>query len=599
MSPAPSPAIEAGSLVTVTIKVEGQEINSAFQVLSVDCWNGVNRVPQARLVLADGSPAEGNFPISNLETFLPGQKVEVAAGYNGLEVRIFAGVIVKQGIEIAADRASTLILDLADEAIRMTLERKNAVFEKIKDSDLIGKLIQANKLKKKVTATTAVHETVVQYYASDWDLMLTRAEVNGFVVISEEGTVTVAPPETKASAVLSVDYGTSILDLDAEMNAATQFASSAIKSYTWDAGSQKLIDSGPGRVDVEEPGNVSSAQLAKVFNVKTFTQQTGAGIEKGSLQAWSSAELLKTKLSKIRGSVRFQGSSKARTGTTLELLGLGNRFSGTVYVSAVHQSIRGGKWLTTAGFGLSSDWFAAEALNISAPEASGLLPPIQGLQTGIVKKVAKDPGGEFRVQLNLPLLQNSNDVWARLGTFYASNKIGALFYPEIGDEVIVGFMNEDPRFPVILGSVYSKKRPPPFAPNDKNDTKAIVTREKLTISFDDKKKILEIRTPGNHVIKLDDSTQALSVKDDNKNTISLSKGGIELNSGSNLKIVAKGNITIQAGQNLKNSAKLTASTEGLQVTLKAKTKFSAKGTASAELIASGILTVRGALVKIN
>jgi hypothetical protein len=39
--------------------------------------------------------------------------------------------------------------------------------------------------------------------------------------------------------------------------------------------------------------------------------------------------------------------------------------------------------------------------------------------------------------------------------------------------------------------------------------------------------------------------------------------------------------------------------EGLQVEHKAKAKFAARGNAQAELAASGILTVRGALVKIN
>ena len=89
-----------------------------------------------------------------------------------------------------------------------------------------------------------------------------------------------------------------------------------------------------------------------------------------------------------------------------------------------------------------------------APGASGLLPPIAGLQTGIVKQVAKDPGGQFRVALELPLLQMPGQlVWARLASFYASNKIGEVFYPEVGDEVVAGFMNQDPRYPVILGSL--------------------------------------------------------------------------------------------------------------------------------------------------
>jgi hypothetical protein len=39
--------------------------------------------------------------------------------------------------------------------------------------------------------------------------------------------------------------------------------------------------------------------------------------------------------------------------------------------------------------------------------------------------------------------------------------------------------------------------------------------------------------------------------------------------------------------------------DGLQVAHKAKAKFSAKGNAAAEVTASGLLTIRGAMVKIN
>lgn len=597
---APPPDLNASSLVTFTIKVDGKAIASGIQVESIDTWSSVNKVPKARLVIFDGDPAKSDFELSALKTFLPGNKVEIAAGYDSKETTIFKGVIVKQGIEIDRTSASKLIVDVADEALKMTLERKNGLFEKIKDSDLIGKLIAANGLAKSVEATNTVHESVVQYYATDWDLMMTRAEMNGFVVMIADGKVTVKKPDTSQAPVLTVKYGDSILDLAAEMDAATQVTSSAIKSYTWDVATQKLIEAGPGAASVKEQGNVSSAELAKVFNIKKLAQQTGAPIEKSSLQDWSSAELLKSKLSKIRGWVRFQGSAKAVTGKTIELAGLGPRFNGTAFVSGVRHNIEDGKWQTTADFGLSFQWFCEETPDIAAPDASGQLPAIQGLQTGIVKKIAKDPDGEFRVFVNLPILQdNAKGVWARLGTFYASNKIGALFFPEVNDEVIVGFMNEDPRYGVILGGVYSKKLAPPYPPDEQNNQKALVTRSKLEINFNDKDKILEIKTPGGHSIKMDDKSGAISIKDSNKNTVSLSKGGIALDSASNIKITAKGNITLQANGNLALSAKANATMEGLQVEHKAKTKFAARGNAQAEVAASGILTVRGALVKIN
>lgn len=596
---AESPQLNASSLVTFTIKVAGKAIGSDIEVESIDTWTAVNKVPRARLVIFDGNPATSDFVLSGTKTFLPGNQVEIAAGYESKETTIFKGVIVKQGLEISQAQASKMIVDLSDESLKMSLERKNALFENIKDSDLIGKLIAANGLQKAVEATNTVHEQVVQYYATDWDLMLMRAEMNGFVVMAEAGKITVKTPDTSQAPVLSVKYGDSILDLGAEMDAATQVTSAGVKSYTWDVATQKLIESGPGAVNVKEQGNVSSAELAKVFNQKQ-TQQTGASIEKTALQDWSSAELLKSKLSKIRGWVRFQGSAKAVVGKTIELAGLGPRFNGTAFLSGVRHHIENGAWLTTADFGLSAQWFAAEAPDIAAPDASMQMPPVKGLQTGIVKKIAKDPDGEFRVFVNLPLLQdNAKGLWVRLGTFYASNKVGAFFFPEVNDEVIVGFMNEDPRYGVILGSVYSKKLAPPYPPDEQNTKKALMTKGKLEIYFDDKDKIIEIRTPGKHLIKMDDKSGAISIQDSNKNTVSLSKGGIALDSGSNIKITAKGNINIAANGNLALSAKANATMEGLQVEHKAQAKFAARGNAQAEVVASGILTVRGALVKIN
>jgi hypothetical protein len=140
---------------------------------------------------------------------------------------------------------------------------------------------------------------------------------------------------------------------------------------------------------------------------------------------------------------------------------------------------------------------------------------------------------------------------------------------------------------------------PPYTPDDKNNTKALVTRSKLEITFDDENKIIQLQTPGKHIIKMDDKSGAISIKDSNGNTVSLSKGGISLDSGKNITIKAQGNISLEANGNLSLKANANATMEGLQISHKAKAKFSADGAASAELTSSGILTIRGTLVKIN
>src|SRR6185503_342441 len=151
-------------------------------------------------------------------------------------------------------------------------------------SDVIEKLISGNDLAKDVAATSLVYEDIVQYYVTDWDLMLTRAELNSYVVIVAGGKVTVKKPDTSQSPVLRVVYGESMMDLQAEMDCATQYDSSAIKSYSWDAASQKLIESGPGSVTVKEQGHVFSAELPQVFGVQQLHQQTGCAVELNPLK---------------------------------------------------------------------------------------------------------------------------------------------------------------------------------------------------------------------------------------------------------------------------------------------------------------------------
>ena len=283
----------------------------------------------------------------------------------------------------------------------------------------------------------------------------------------------------------------------------------------------------------------------------------------------------------------------------IALAGVGNRFNGNVFISAVHHSVREGNWMTTVDFGLPAGWHAQQRPTAFAA-AAGQLPPIRGLQTGVVKQIHEDPARAFRIQVTLPLVQGStNSVWARLACLYASNGVGTAFYPEVGDEVIVSFMNEDPRFPVVLGSVYSAKLAAAYPPDDKNKIKGLKTRSKMELTFDDEDKIITVRTPAGHVFVMNDKEGSISITDSNKNSMVLGREGITIDSASKIAITAKGDISITPTGNLSMKATGNASCEGLQIDLKAQTTLSAQGNAAAELKSSGMTTVKGSLVQIN
>lgn len=597
---APSPALLAGSIVNVAITADGKPLNSTYQVLTVDIWTGVNKLPRARLVIADGSPNTATFPISETTTLIPGASLEIALGYDGGQSTVFSGLVCQQGISISRNGPSQLIVEATDKAAVMTLARKNAIFDQTTDSKVIEKLISQAGLGADVKATTEVLPAVVQFYCSDWDLMLVRAQLNGMVVVTSAGKVKVAPPDTAAPPVLTLTYGQSILDLRAGMDATEQYKASAIQSQAWDPATQQVAVSGQASTSVKAPGNLSSEQLAGVFDVKQYLQQTAGTLAPAELTAWSSAELLKTRLAKIRGDVQFQGSALAEVGAMVTLAGLGDRFNGAAYVSGVHHRVAQGLWLTSATIGLSPDWFAATAPQMVAPGASGQLPAAANLQTGVVLKTDQDPDGEYRVQVSLPLLQAGTlGLWARLGGFYASNGFGAEFYPETGDEVVVAFMNGDPRFPVILGALYSKKNPPPVPPDGENSQKTIVTRAGMRLDFFDKETALEISTKKKHSIRLDDKDGKLTIKDSNGNTVVLADSGISIDSAAKIALTAKGDISLAAQGKLVLKGQAGVDIAGATISAKADTSFAAQGSAEAKLTSGGIVTVQGGIVKIN
>lgn len=591
-----SPVNSKTDLVSFTILAGGSKIDDTYEVLSIHTSKAINRQPYANLVLLDGSAATSDFEVSNKADFLPGAEIEIKAGYHSKESTIFKGIITKHGVT-ASDSHSELRLECRDKAIKMVSGRKNAYYKDKKDSDIISSLISDSGASADVEATTYQHKNMIQFNATDWDFLMTRAEANGLLVAVSDGKVSVKKPDTSKEPGLVISHGSTLLEFSAEMDAEDQIKAS--KGYAWDSATQKVVN-GTAKSSVKGPGNVTSDKLAGVMNVSELPLQSSGIIESNDLKGWSEGIDSRAKLSAIQGYVKFQGSSLALPGEMIKLEGIGDRFNGNSFISGVTHAVEDGQWTTEVQFGLPRSYHHEVAPHVSGAPAAGLLPSVSGLQIGIVKQIHEDPDGGCRVLTKIPILQQDKDaVWARMATYYASNGFGNFFYPEVNDEVILGFLNDDPRYAVILGSVYSKKNKPAYTPEKKNETKALVTKSKLEVNFDEKDKVITLKTPGGNSVTISDKDKGIKLEDQNNNSVTLDNSGITLDSASNITIKAKANVTIDAGGNLEGTAKANVTVEGLQIQNTAKTSFTAKGNATAELSASGQTTVKGAMVMIN
>ena len=576
------PDSSTSDLATYIVKVGGNDIGGNYAILSILVSKGTNKIPSAQLIIADGSVNAQDFEVSTDDLFLPGAEVEIQLGYNNSEEAVFKGIIVKHGIKTHPEHSSVLMIEVKDEAVKMTIGRKNKYFEDVTDSDVIEEIIGEYGLPADVEATEVTYPKMVQYHVSDWDFILSRAEMNGQLVMVNDGEITIKKPEITDSPV-EVAYGQNVISFEAEMDARDQYA--ATTSSTWDFAAQEVLEQEGTDPGLDDHGNVSASDLADVVGLENYEQLHTGNLTGEELKAWSDAKLIRSRLAKIKGSARTLGFNDIQPGDTIQFAGFGDRFNGKAFVSSIiHTLSSNTTWYTDFQFGLDQKWFHEKHQDIREEPAGGLLPSISGLQNGIVTNIHEDPDGEFRVKVRIPVIDPENDgVWARVSTLDAGENRGFFWRPEVDDEVIVGFLNDDPRQPVVLGTMHSSTKASPLEPAEENNEKGIVTRSEMKFVFDDDLVSTTLETPAGNKLLMSEDEGGITIEDENGNKIQMSSDGIVIESAADLIMKASGDVTI----------------EGTNVTGTAASQFLAEGSSGSELSSGGQVVVKGSLVAIN
>jgi Rhs element Vgr protein len=589
---------------TFKLLVDGQKVSGNYGVASIVVHKCVNKVPVAQVMILDGDASKQDFKASSSADFKPGAKMTIRIGNvndpMNPERTIYEGRIIRHGIKTIAKKPSMLVLELRDIAVGLTIARHDKYLTDGSDSDAISTLVRTAAIPGLSVNVEPIpppeDKKIVQYYSTDWDFICSRADANGMLVFVENGAIAVKKPSLSAPVETFTYGGGNVLEFEAEVDVRDQYKS--VKAEAWDPTIQDFA-SGTGSVKGQvEAGGISSDELAGVFNIDFPLRHTGK-LTAAELENWASSKLTRSKLAKIRGRLKTFGFSKIKPGDTILIEKFSDQFNGRIFVSEVrHQYTATSSWYTDIQFGLSQEWFSHSYPDVVDAPAAGLVPGINGLQIGIVSKIDGDPLGLDRVKVKIPVISKQNEgIWARVSTLDAgkADKQGegraSFFRPEVDDEVIVGFLNDDPREPVILGMVNNTKKPAPLTAESANKEKGFITRSKIRLLFNDADKTLTIETPGENESTKKKNSIVLSQKDGSivitqitddstKNKIEMKKDGISLTSDKDIKITAKkGKIELTAKE-IKAEATTSLTASGNTAEVSAKTTTTIKGTSS-------------------
>jgi uncharacterized protein involved in type VI secretion and phage assembly len=182
--------------------------------------------------------------------------------------------------------------------------------------------------------------------------------------------------------------------------------------------------------------------------------------------------------------------------------------------------------------------------------------PLIGPAAYLAKVVSvQDPDSLNRVQVRVYNCDGNTDedgpVWARVAMPFAGKNKGAFMFPDTGDEVLVVFLSGDPRFPVVIGSLWngSDTAPDSFGSavnkwtlTGRNGTKIAILEEQSG------QETIKLTTPGGQVAKLtDQGGGTIELDHSGGSSIKIDTQGISITASS-------GKVTITAASSLDVSA---------------------------------------------
>jgi type VI secretion system secreted protein VgrG len=200
------------------------------------------------------------------------------------------------------------------------------------------------------------------------------------------------------------------------------------------------------------------------------------------------------------------------------------KISGSYILTSVRHAARQSPSYTGADAGggnYENDFNCVPATTKLRPPRETPKPIVQGLQYAKVVDEGKpsDPPKEEitpdkfgRVRLVFPW-DNLGDsaCWVPVAQMRAGQSGGQIWIPRVGDYVVVSFLEGDPDCPVVVGSIYNGKFPPPYALPANKTQSGIKTRstpkggadDYNELRFEDKKDAEEILLHAQKVLKVE------------------------------------------------------------------------------------------------
>ena len=450
-------------------------------------------------------------PVASLEAVSTGAQLRVTAGPQSSV--LFDGEVT--GLEYTYSPSSGQIIRVRgyDALHRLRKRQPIKVYQEVTPSDLTSELIANLGLSLEAEEPGPVFPRIIQYNQSDFEILASVARRAGLYFTLRGNVLHLVTLQGTGDAV-PLDLKSTLHEARVEVNA--EHSCRSVVAHGWDA---SRVEEHQGRAQQPRSGrDVQASAPPDKFGADGMRTLTGEAFpDDRYADAVAQAELDVRDAREVMLWGVAEGNPDLMPGARVSISDLGTNLSGQYVLTEV-----------THRFNRSSG-FVSEIS--SAPPASERQSKSAFAAWGKVTNIG-DPENLGRVQVTLPAFGEVETGWMGVLAAGAGNGKGMVSLPDVGDEVLVLFVNGELSHGVVLGGLYGL-----HGPGDYGVEGSAVRRYTWA-------------TPGGQKVRLDDSGESIRVENKGGSFVDLSPQKVLLHSAVDLLVEAPGREVVIVGERI-------------------------------------------------
>ena len=421
----------------------------------VDITQKINAIPSLELTLM----RRGSGPVERWKQIshdgarcVPGRKItlRMTLPEGKGSVLLFEGIIVVQRT-VWNGPDPEITLKAVHPLQKLIGPPRCRVYQAKTDDAVISELIGTHATAGHIVVDGPEHEQLLQWQCTDWHWLRRRMRACGVWLLPHMDSVDcIAPSLTRGSVHKILGEGAQAVGvtqiMEAEWHLDNRALAARIDASCWNVEEQRVASWTRAKPTKLASGGMDPGKV-KALTTEPWRFFDAIPLTPAEIQLKADGQLMAQEMAAVQARLVLYANAETvqyRLGDIVDIDRMGSGQNGRAIMSGIRHQWRNGSFLTTVSVGMDD----------SSPFDAVGLPSASALTVGVVADYEADHKHFDRIRITLPEL-GEQPIWARFAKPYASTRRGFNFYPEPRDEVLVSFIEDDPRFPVVLGATHN------------------------------------------------------------------------------------------------------------------------------------------------